>query len=88
MREKKHQYYVQTRKKLLQKMKHRLEKSEKVIKRNMSQKENIKASKIKEFEEAEEKIKHKIAEHFKTEEEQRQALEQEIDIRSKYNPLY
>jgi hypothetical protein len=85
MREKKHQYYITQRTSLLKKMKKRTEKAERVIKRNMSQKENLKASMIKDFVEAEEKIKHKITEHFKEEEQQRQALEFEVDNRCKYS---
>jgi hypothetical protein len=84
MREKKHQYYVTQRTSLLKKMKKRTDQAEKVIKRNLSEKENIKASRAKEFSDAEVKIKQKISEHFDNEEKQRQALEVEIDSRSNF----
>jgi hypothetical protein len=83
MRDKKYQYYITQRNTLLKKMKKRTEKAERVIKRNMSEKEVLKASRFKESVEAEEKIRKRVVEHFKVEETQRQALEVEIDDRSK-----
>jgi hypothetical protein len=84
MKEKKHHYYITQRKRLLKKMRIRTDNAQKVIDRNKTEKETQKLSKQKEFAEVEEKIKQKVIEHFKHEEDQRQALEVEIEKRSNF----